>query len=72
MLSAEESSAVHSSTSELVKGIVSLSAPSPGATEGPHSGVASNLFARQLAQKHNISRLVDFMLAAPLPEMETR
>lgn len=55
---------MHSVVSELVKGIISMSAPSPGAglTDGHQTGPASNLFARQLSRKENVEKLVGFML----------
>lgn len=63
---------MHSIVSELVKGIISMSAPSPGAgiTDGLQNGPASNLFARQLAQRENIEKLVGFMLDDFTFEME--
>ncbi|EJD02211.1 SAPS-domain-containing protein, partial [Fomitiporia mediterranea MF3/22] len=62
----------HAIVAELVKGIISMSAPSPGAgiTDGLQNGPASNLFARQLARKENIERLVGFMLDDFSFEME--
>lgn len=47
-----------------MKGILSMSAPSPGAgvADSADSMLASNLFARQLAQRENIENLVSFML----------
>ena len=41
-----------------------MSEPSPGAgiTDSFQNGPASNLFARQLAKRENIERLVGFML----------
>jgi serine/threonine-protein phosphatase 6 regulatory subunit 3 len=64
MLSPYHTPAVHAVVSDLVKGIISMSAPSPGAglTEGLQNGPASNLFARQLARKENVDRLAGFML----------
>lgn len=61
---------MHATVSELVKGIISMSAPSPGAgiTDGLQNGPASNLFARQLAKRENIERLVGYMLDDPTGE----
>ncbi|TDL24973.1 SAPS-domain-containing protein [Rickenella mellea] len=58
------SPSMHSVASDFMKGIISIAAPSPGAglTEGNHNGPASNLFARQLAQRSNISKLIGYML----------
>ncbi|KAH8117023.1 SIT4 phosphatase-associated protein-domain-containing protein [Phellopilus nigrolimitatus] len=72
LLSPYHSVSMHAVVSELVKGIISMSAPSPGAgiTEGLQNGPASNLFARQLARRENIERLVGFMLDDFSFEME--
>jgi serine/threonine-protein phosphatase 6 regulatory subunit 3 len=64
MLSASHTSDIHTVVADLIKGIISMSAPSPGAglTEGLQNGPASNRFARELALPSNISKLVDYML----------
>lgn len=64
LLSPSHSVSMHAVVSELVKGIISMAAPSPGAgiTDGMQNGPASNLFARQLAKRENIEKLVGFML----------
>lgn len=64
LLSPSRSTAMHSVVAELIKGIISMSAPSPGAglTEGLQNGPASNLFARQLAQRENVAKMVGYML----------
>ena len=64
LLSPYQTPAVHAVVSDLVKGIISMSAPSPGAglTEGLQNGPASNLFARQIAKRENVERLAGFML----------
>ncbi|EPQ57764.1 SAPS-domain-containing protein [Gloeophyllum trabeum ATCC 11539] len=56
---------IHTVVSELIKGIISMAAPSPGAglTEGLQNGPASNLFARQLAHASSISKLTDYILS---------
>jgi serine/threonine-protein phosphatase 6 regulatory subunit 3 len=58
--------------SELIKGIISMASPSPGAglTEGLQNGPASNRFARELAHRNSVSKLVDYILAdfGPNPE----
>ena len=63
---------MHAVVSELVKGIISMAAPSPGAgiTDGMQNGPASNLFARHLAKRENIEKLVGFMLDDFSFEME--
>ena len=73
LLSPYHSSSVHSAVSELIKGIIIMSAPSPGAgvTEGLQNGPASNLFARQIAQKESIEKLVGYMLDDPPLEIES-
>ena len=64
LLSPYHGPAMHAVVSDLVKGIISMSAPSPGAglSEGLHNGPASNLFARQLAKRDNVEKLTGFML----------
>ena len=64
LLSASHTSDILTVVADLIKGILSMSAPSPGAglTEGPQNGPASNHFARELALPNNISKLVDHML----------
>lgn len=64
LLSPSHSESMHATVSELIKGIISMSAPSPGAgiTDGLQNGPASNLFARQLAKRENVERLVGYML----------
>ncbi|KAI0053980.1 SAPS-domain-containing protein [Auriscalpium vulgare] len=59
------SSDVHTVVAELIKGIISMAAPSPGAalSEGLHNGPASNRFARELARRENVLTLVNFILA---------
>jgi len=49
---------------ELIKGIISMATPSPGAglTEGLQNGPASNRFARELAHPNSVSKLTDYML----------
>ncbi|KAI6005448.1 SIT4 phosphatase-associated protein-domain-containing protein [Pisolithus albus] len=56
LLSPAHSSDVHAVVSELIKGIISMAAPSPGAglTDGLQNLPASNLFARELARRENI------------------
>ncbi|GLB34588.1 putative SAPS-domain-containing protein [Lyophyllum shimeji] len=64
LLSPEHTPDVHSVVAELIKGIISMAAPSPGAglTEGLQNGPASNRFARELAHKDNIEKLASYML----------
>ncbi|KAF9242109.1 SIT4 phosphatase-associated protein-domain-containing protein [Melanogaster broomeanus] len=74
LLSPAHTSDMHTVVSELIKGIISMAAPSPGAglTEGLQNGPASNRFARELAHSDSISTLVgyilyDFKMDQPLP-----
>lgn len=55
---------MHTVVSELIKGIISMAAPSPGAglTEGLQNGPASNRFARELAHRDSISTLAGYIL----------
>lgn len=55
---------MHVVVAELIKGIISMSAPSPaaGLSEGLQTGLASNRFARELASRENIQILVDHIL----------
>lgn len=64
LLSPAHSSDMHTVVSELIKGIISMAAPSPGAglTEGLQNGPASNRFARELAHKDSISTLAGYIL----------
>jgi serine/threonine-protein phosphatase 6 regulatory subunit 3 len=64
LLSPEHTSDVHSVVAEMIKGIISIAAPSPGAavTESHLTGPASNRFARELARSESVLRLVDYML----------
>ncbi|EGO21202.1 hypothetical protein SERLADRAFT_452336 [Serpula lacrymans var. lacrymans S7.9] len=64
LLSPAHTSDMHTVVSELIKGIISMAAPSPGAglTEGLQNGPASNRFARELAHRNSVSKLVDYIL----------
>lgn len=70
MLSPSHSSDMQSVVSELIKGIISMASPSPGAglTDNLQNGPASNRFARELARHGNVSKLVDYILADYGPE----
>jgi serine/threonine-protein phosphatase 6 regulatory subunit 3 len=56
---------VHGIASELIKGIISIAAPSPGAglADGLSNGPASNRFARELAQASNVEKLAGYILS---------
>lgn len=64
LLSPAHSSDVHAVVSELIKGIISMAAPSPGAglTDGLQNLPASNRFARELARRESIDTLVGYIL----------
>lgn len=72
LLSSQHSSDMHTVVSELVKGIISMASPSPGAglTEGLQNGPASNRFAREIADRGSVSKLVDYILADYGPDPE--
>lgn len=67
---------IHQVVSDLIKGIISMATPSPGAglasngpaasntamSDGGGSGVSSNQFARELAREDSVSKLVAYML----------
>lgn len=64
LLSPAHTSDVHTVVSELIKGIISMAAPSPGAglTDGLQNLPASNRFARELARRESISTLTSHIL----------
>jgi serine/threonine-protein phosphatase 6 regulatory subunit 3 len=73
LLSPSHTSDIHAVVAELIKGIISMATPSPGAglTEGLQNGPASNCFARQLARRESISTLMTYVLHnfSPLPNL---
>ncbi|KAG6836788.1 hypothetical protein H0H93_003209 [Arthromyces matolae] len=65
LLSPAHSSDVHAVVADLIKGIISMATPSPGAagfSDGLNNGVASNRFARELAMDENMERLASYSL----------
>jgi serine/threonine-protein phosphatase 6 regulatory subunit 3 len=64
LLSPTHTGDIHTVVAELIKGIISMATPSPGAglTEGLQNGPASNCFARQLARRESISTLMTYIL----------
>ncbi|KAF8197611.1 SIT4 phosphatase-associated protein-domain-containing protein [Pholiota molesta] len=64
LLSPNYTPSVHTVVTDLVKNIISMATPSPGAglTEGLQNGPASNRFARELATKQNVTKLANYML----------
>ena len=70
LLSPNYSPSIHTIVSDLLKTIISLATPSPGAgiTEGLHNGPTSNLLVRELASKKKAETLVGYMLSEFSPE----
>lgn len=65
LLSPTQPPEIHLVAADVIKGIVAMSAPSPGASalnDGVQHVPASNCFARELASRENISNLLRFML----------
>jgi len=64
LLSPAHTSDIHTVVAELIKGIISMATPSPGAglTEGLQNGPASNCFARQLARRESITTLMGYVI----------
>ncbi|KAF6763649.1 SIT4 phosphatase-associated protein-domain-containing protein [Ephemerocybe angulata] len=64
LLSPQHTTEVHSIVTELIKGIISMATPSPaaGITDAHSNGPASNRFARELAKRETITKLLSFML----------
>ncbi|KAJ2921714.1 hypothetical protein H1R20_g15377, partial [Candolleomyces eurysporus] len=63
LLSPNHTTEVHSIVTDLIKGIISMATPSPAAgITDDSSGPASNRFARELAKRETITKLLSFML----------
>lgn len=62
LLSPAHTSEVHAIVSDLIKGIISMATPSPGAGLSEGNGPASNRFARELALEENIKKLTSYIL----------
>ncbi|KAG5635440.1 hypothetical protein H0H81_011247 [Sphagnurus paluster] len=64
LLAPTHTSDIHAVVADLIKSIISMATPSPGAglTEGLQNGPASNRFARELARRENIEKLTSYML----------
>lgn len=71
LLSPAHSSDMHTVVAELIKGIISMAAPSPavGISDGLSHPPASNVFARELAHRDNVSKLVSYILHEFGPHM---
>ncbi|KAI0797491.1 SAPS-domain-containing protein [Abortiporus biennis] len=65
LLSPSHTSDMHTVVAELIKGIISMAAPSPGAglSDGMGNGPASNQFARELAHRDSIIKLTSYILS---------
>ncbi|KAG6885879.1 hypothetical protein C0993_008398 [Termitomyces sp. T159_Od127] len=76
LLSPAYTSEVHIIVSDLIKGIISMATPSPGAGLSEGNGPASNRFARELALRENIYKLTSYILleyeAPPDDEEDTQ
>lgn len=64
LLSPNYTPSFHAVVADLIKTIISMATPSPGAglTEGLQNGPASNRFARELATKDSITKLANYIL----------
>lgn len=74
LLSPQHTPNMHAVVAELIKGIISMAAPSPGAglSDELTNGPASNRFARELAHKSSVAKLVTYILAeTPAPSDKT-
>lgn len=72
LLSPAHSSDMHTVVAELIKGIISMAAPSPaaGISDGLNHLPASNIFARELAHRDNVTKLVSYILCDFGPQRE--
>ncbi|GBE81848.1 Extragenic suppressor of kinetochore protein [Sparassis crispa] len=63
LLSPAYSSDMHTVVSELIKGIISMAAPSPGAgVSDGNNAPPSNRFARELAHRDSVTKLTSYIL----------
>ncbi|KAJ7154198.1 SIT4 phosphatase-associated protein-domain-containing protein, partial [Mycena filopes] len=63
LLAPEHSPDVHTVVAELIKGIISMATPTPGAGLSElHTGPASNRFARELARADSVGTLAEYIL----------
>ncbi|THH23096.1 hypothetical protein EUX98_g8077 [Antrodiella citrinella] len=71
LLSPSYSSNMHTVVADLIKNIISMAAPTPavGVADGASNGPASNRFARELAHRDSVVKLVGYILSDfPAPE----
>ncbi|KAI0736702.1 SAPS-domain-containing protein, partial [Fomitopsis betulina] len=73
LLSPAYSPDMHTVVAELIKGIISMAAPSPGAGLAENQVPPSNCFARELAHRDNVSKLGSYILCdfGPMPSPES-
>ncbi|PFH48504.1 hypothetical protein AMATHDRAFT_65352 [Amanita thiersii Skay4041] len=64
LLSPHHTSDVHTVVAELIKNIITMATPSPGAgiSDGLQNGPASNRFARELAQRDTVQKMMSYIL----------
>ncbi|KAJ7029390.1 SIT4 phosphatase-associated protein-domain-containing protein [Mycena alexandri] len=63
LLAPAQSPDVHTVVAELIKGIISMATPTPGAGLAElHTGPASNRFARELARADSVGTLAEYVL----------
>ena len=69
LLSPAYSPDMHTVVAELIKGIISMAAPSPGAGLAENQVPPSNCFARELAHRDSVNKLVSYILCdfGPMP-----
>ncbi|KAH8106931.1 SAPS-domain-containing protein [Cristinia sonorae] len=65
---------MHTVVADLIKSIISMAAPTPaaGIADGPGNGPASNRFARELAHRDSVAKLVGYILSDfPAPDSQS-
>ncbi|EJF66213.1 SAPS-domain-containing protein [Dichomitus squalens LYAD-421 SS1] len=74
LLSPVHSPDMHTVVAELIKGIISMAAPSPaaGISDGLNHPPASNVFARELAHRDSVTKLVSFILCDFGPDADVK
>ncbi|CAL1705433.1 unnamed protein product [Somion occarium] len=74
LLAPSQSANMHTVVADLIKGIISMAAPSPaaGLSDGMGNGPASNRFARELAHRDSVAKLTSYILSDfPKPPNKT-
>lgn len=70
LLAPSQTPNMHTVVADLIKGIISMAAPSPaaGLGDGMSNGPASNRFARELAHRNSVTKLTSYILSEyPVP-----